>query len=99
MPRVQPPAVTLKRKAWNKGRTIGQKQPLLPKRVRAVRARLELEGYLSDLALFNVAIDSKQRGFDLVKPAVTDFVKDDRFRECASAIQSKTKRPVQFELT
>jgi integrase len=54
---------------------------------------------LRDLALFNVAIDSKLRGCDLVKLAVTDLVRDDRVRERVSVIQSKTKRPVQFELS
>ncbi|MBY4893225.1 tyrosine-type recombinase/integrase [Rhodobacteraceae bacterium N5(2021)] len=99
MPRVQLPAVTPRRKAWNKGRLIGQKRPLLPKQVWAIRARLELAGYLRDLALFNVAIDSRLRGCDLVKLAVTDLVKEGRVRERVSVIQSKTKKPVQFELT
>jgi hypothetical protein len=93
------PAVTPKRKAWNKGRIIGQKRPLLPKQVWAIRARLELAGNLRDLALFNVAIDSKLRGCDLVKLSVGDLVKDDRVRDRVSMIQSKTRRPVQFELT
>ncbi len=71
MPRVQLPAVTPKPRAWNKGRIIGQKRPLLPKKVWATRARLELAGNLRDLTIFNVAIDSKLRGCDLVKLAVT----------------------------
>ncbi len=99
MPRVQLPAVTPKPRAWNKGWIIGQKRPLLPKQVWAIRARLELSGNLRDLTMFNVAIDSKLRGCDLVKLAVTDLVKDDRVRERVSVIQSKTKRSVQFELT
>lgn len=99
MPRVQLPAVTPKRKAWNKVWIIGQKRPLFPKQVWAIRARLEIAGYLRDLALFNVAIDSKLRGYDLVKLSVTDLVKDDRVRERDSLIQSKTKKPVWFELT
>lgn len=99
MPRVQLPAVTPKRRAWNKGRIIGQKRPLFPKQVWAIRARLELAGYLRDLALFNLAIDSKLRGCDLVQLTVANLVKDDRVRERVSVIQSKTKRPVQFELT
>ncbi len=99
MPRVQLPAITPRQRAWNKGRIIGQKRPLLPKQVWAIRARLELADNLRDLALFNVAIDSKLRGCDLVKLAVSDLVKDDRVRERVSVIQSKTKRPVQFELT
>ncbi|MEO1398973.1 MAG: tyrosine-type recombinase/integrase [Pseudomonadota bacterium] len=99
MPRVQLPAVTSKRKAWNKGRIIGQKRPLLPKQVRAIRARLELANNLRDLALFNVAIDRKLRGCDLVRLSVVDLVNEDRVRERVSVIQSKTKRPDQFELT
>ena len=92
MPRVQLPAVTPKHAAWNKGRIIVQKRPLLPKQVWAIRARLELAGYLRDLALFNVAIDSKLRGCDLVRLAVIDLVKDDRVRERVSVIRSKTKK-------
>ena len=99
MPRVQLPLVTQKGKAWNKGRIIGQKRPLLPKQVWAIRTRLEIAGHLRDLALFNVAIDSKLRGCDLVTLTVTDLVKDGRVRERVSVIQSKTKKPVQFELT
>ena len=99
MSKVQLPAVTPKRRAWNKCRIIGQKSPLLPKQVWAIRARLELARNLRDLALFNVAIDSKLRGCDLVKLAVTDLVGDDRVRERVFVIQSKTKRPVQFELS
>ncbi len=99
MPRVQLPAVPPKRKAWNKGRIVGQKRPLLPKQVWAIRARLELANNLRDLALSNVAIDSKRRGCDLVRLSVVDLVKEDRVRERVSVIQSKTKRPVQFELT
>ena len=74
MPRVLLPTVTLKRKAWNKGRIIGQKRPLLPKQVWAIRARLELANNLRDLVLFNVAIDSKLRGCDLVRLSVVDLV-------------------------
>jgi integrase len=98
MPRVQLPAVTPKRRAWNKGRLVGQKRPLLPKQVWAIRARLELASNLRDLALFNVAIDSKLRGCDLVSLKVIDLLRDDRIRERVSVVQSKTNKPVQFEL-
>ncbi len=98
MPRVQLPAVTPKRRAWNKGRLVGQKRPLLPKQVWAIRTRLELAGNLRDLALFNVAIDSKLRGCDLVTLKVNDFVRDNQIRERVSVVQSKTNKPVQFEL-
>ncbi|MFT5651623.1 MAG: hypothetical protein ACI9TZ_003119, partial [Yoonia sp.] len=80
MPRDQLPAVTPKRKTWNKGRIIGQKRPLLPKQVWAIRTRLEIAGNLRDVALFNVAIDSKLRGCDLVRLKVTDLVTADRVR-------------------
>ena len=99
MPRVQLPAVTPKRRAWNKGRIVGQKRPLLPKQVWAIRARLELARNLRDLALFNMAIDSKLRGCDLVKLSASDLVRDDRVRERVSVIQNKTRRPVQFEFS
>ena len=98
MPRVQVPAVTPKRRAWNRGRLVGQKRPLLPKQVWAIRARLELAGNLRDLVLFNVAIDSKLRGCDLVALKVDDLIRDDRVRERVSVVQSKTNKPVQFEL-
>ncbi len=75
------------------------KRPLLPKQVCAIRALLELAGNLRDLALFKVAIDSKFCGCDLVKLAVNDLVKDECVRERISVIQSKSKRPMQFELT
>ena len=77
----------------------GQKRPLLPKQVWAIRARLELAGNLRDLVLFNLAIDSKLRGCDLVRLKVTDLVSNDRVRTRVSVIQSKTKRPVQFEVS
>ena len=99
MPRVQLPAVTPKRRAWNKGRLIGQKRPLLPKQVWAIRARLELAGHLRDLVLFNVAIDSKLRGCDLVTLKIIDLLRDDKIRERVSVVQSKTHKPVQFELS
>lgn len=99
MPRVQLPATTPKHRAWNKGRLIGQKRPLRPKQVWAIRARLELANNLRDLVLFNVAIDSKLRGRDLVCLKASDLVNADQVRERVSVVQSKTKRPVQFEVT
>lgn len=98
MPRVQLPTITPKRRAWNKGRLVGQKRPLLPKQVWAIRSRLELADNLRDLALLNVAIDSKLRGCDVVRLKVTDIIRDDRVRERVSVVQSKTNKPVQFEL-
>jgi hypothetical protein len=67
MSRIQLPAIKPKRRPWNKGRLVGQKRPLPPKQVWGIRARLELAGDLRDLARFNLAIDSKLRGCDLLR--------------------------------
>ncbi|ABD54083.1 hypothetical protein Jann_1166 [Jannaschia sp. CCS1] len=75
MPSAQLPAVTPKRRTWNNGRLVGQKRPLLPKQVWAIRARLELACSLRDLALYNIAIDSKLRGCDLVSLNITDLIR------------------------
>jgi integrase len=83
----------------NKGRLIGQKRPLKPKDVWAIRARLHLESRKRDLALFNLAIDSKLRGCDLVQLKVDDICAGGRIRERATIVQKKTGRPVQFEIT
>ncbi len=99
MSKIQLPAVKFNRGPWNKGRLVGQKRPLLPKQVWAIRARLELAGNLRDLALFNLTIDSKLRGCDLVRLVVTDLVVVDRVRSRATVIQRKTERPVQFEVS
>jgi len=99
MSKIQHPALKPKRQAWNKGRLIGQKRPLLAKQVWAIRARLELAGNPRDLALFNLAIDSKLRGCDLVRLKVTDLVVSDRVRERVTVVQSKTQRLVQFEVS
>jgi integrase len=99
MSNIQLPAIKPQRTPWKKGRLIGQKRPLLAKQVWAIRARLELAGNLRDLALFNLAIDSKLRGCDLVRLKVTDLVVGARVRERVTVIQSKTQRPVQFEVS
>ncbi len=93
------PVVTTRRPAWNKGRLVGQKRPLQPKQVWAIRARLELENKLRDLALFNLAIDSKLRGCDLVRMRVNDLAVGNNVRDRVSVVQSKTAKPVQFEVT
>jgi integrase len=97
MSKIQLPATRPVRPPWNKGRLIGQKRPLLPKQVWAIRARLELADNLRDLALFNLAIDSKLRGCDLVRLRVSDLVVSGSVRDRVSVTQSKTGRPVQFE--
>lgn len=66
------PAIRARRPAWNKGRVVGQKRPLLPKHVWAIRVRLEIAENHRDLALFNLAIDSKLRGCALVTLQIAD---------------------------
>jgi len=74
-------------------------RPLKPKEVWAISARLQLERRARDLALFNLAIDSKLRGCDLVRLMVEDVCVGGRVRERATIVQRKTGRPVQFEIT
>jgi len=84
---------------WNKGRLIGQKRPLKPKDVRTIRVRLQIEGRKRDLAMFDLAIDSKLRGCDLVRLRSDDVLSGERVRDRATVVQKKTGRPVQFEIT
>lgn len=93
------PAIRACRPAWNKGRIVGQKRPLLPKHVWAIRVRLEIADNHRDLALFNLAIDSKLRGCDLVRLKVVDVLAAGQVKERASIVQSKTQKPVRFEIT
>jgi integrase len=86
------------RPAWNVGRKLGAKRPLLPKQVWAVRFFLEQEHRLRDRALFDLAIDSKLRCCDLVKIKIDELVSGARIREREIIVQQKTGRPVQFEL-
>ncbi len=87
------------RPAWNAGKTVGTKRPLTQKQIWAVRFFLDREGRLRDRALFDLAIDSKLRGCDLVKIKIGDLVSGPDIRTRAIVIQQKTGRPVQFELT
>ncbi|MBB05877.1 MAG: integrase [Pseudooceanicola sp.] len=93
------PAIRALRPAWNKGRTVGQKRPLQPKHVWAIRVRLELAENHRDLALFNFAIDSKLLGCDLVKMKAVDVMASGQIKERASVLQSKTQKPVRFEIS
>ena len=87
------------RPAWNAGKMVGTKRPLTQKQIWAVRFFLEREGRLRDRALFDLAIDSKLRGCDLVKIKIGDLVSGADIRTRATVVQQKTGRPVQFELT
>src|SRR6058998_4290121 len=84
---------------WNKGKLLGQKPPLKLKEIWAIRIRLQLDHRNRELALFNLAIDSKLRGCDLVALRVHDVVHGSRVAARAIVMQKKTERPVQFEIT
>jgi integrase len=84
---------------WNKGKLLGQKPPLKLKEIWAIRIRLQLAHRARELALFNLAIDSKLRGCDLVGLRVHDVVQGSRVAPRAIVMQKKTQRPVQFEVT
>ena len=87
------------RAAWNAGKTAGTKRPLTQKQIWAIRFHLDREGRLRDKALFDLAIDSKLRGCDLVKIKIGDVVAGTDIRTRAIVVQQKTNRPVQFEPT
>jgi integrase len=85
--------------SWNGGHIVGQKPPLKPREVWSIRTRLQVAGAGRDLALFNLAIDSKLRGCDLVTITVGDVALSGTVRDRAVIVQKKTGRPVQFEIT
>jgi integrase len=87
------------RVAWNKGKLVGPKPPLKPKHVWSIRTRLQLEGRMRDLAMFNLAIDSKLRGCDVVAIKVEDVAPHGYSADRATVRQRKTGSPVRFELT
>jgi site-specific recombinase XerC len=84
---------------WNKGKLLGQKPPLKLKEIWAIRIRLQMARRARELALFNLAIDSKLRGCDLVGLRVHDVVHGNQVAARAIVMQKKTERPVQFEIT
>ena len=84
---------------WNKGKLIGQKPPLKLKEIWAIRIRLQLDHRARELALFNLAIDSKLRGCDLVGLQVRNVFQGSHVAPRAIVMQKKTQRPVQFEIT
>ena len=87
------------REPWNKGKLVGQKAPFKLKDIWALRVRLQMEGRVRELALFNLGIDSKLRGCDLVGLRVRDVCHGDLVAARAIVVQHKTQRPVQFEIT
>jgi integrase len=92
-------AVTSQRIPWNKGKLTGAKPPLRPKHVWSIRTKLQMADRKRDLALFNLAIDSKLRGYDVVALKVEDVAPHGYAIDRATVRQRKTGRPVRFELT
>jgi site-specific recombinase XerC len=87
------------REPWNKGKIVGQKAPFKLKDIWALRVRLQMERRVRELALFNLGIDSKLRGCDLVALRVRDVCPGDQVASRAVVVQHQTQRPVQFEIT
>lgn len=92
-------ANTLSREPWNKGKIVGQKAPFKVKDIWALRVRLQMENRVRELALFNLGIDRKLRGCELVALKVRDVCHGDAVASRAVVMQHKTQRPVQFEIT
>jgi integrase len=89
---------TARRPPWNKGKLIGAKPPLRPSHVWSIRTKLQMADRKRDLALFNLAIDGKLRGCDLVAVRVDDVAPSGYAIDRATIRQSKTGRPARFEL-
>jgi integrase len=87
-----------KRVSWNTGRRVGAKRTLKPRQIWAIRFFLDQHGRIRDQALFDLALDSKLRGCDLVKIRISNIVYDRKIRARATVVQQKTGRPVQFEM-
>ena len=87
------------RDPWNKGKLVGQKPALQPKHVWAIRTKLQLDRNTRDIALFNLALDSKLRGCDVVSLKVEDIAPHGYTTDRSTVRQKKTGRPVKFEIT
>ena len=84
---------------WNKGRLIGQKPPLKPHEIWSIRVRLQIAMRSRDLTLFNIALDSKLRGCDIVRLRLSDVALGGKTMPSATVVQKKTGLPVKFELS
>ena len=88
-----------KKRPWNKGKLLGQKHPLSLKQIWTIRHSLKIEERSRDLALFNLAIDSKLRACDVLSLRMSDVSNDGQVNRRAAILQQKTQSPVQFEIT
>ena len=96
---MEPNVNAVHRPPWNKGKIVGQKAPFKLKDIWALRVRFQMESRVRELALFNLGIDSKLRGCDLVSLKVRDICHGEQVASRAVVMQHKTERPVQFEIT
>lgn len=96
---MEPETALIHREPWNKDKLVGQKAPLKLKEIWSIRIRLELSHRIRELALFNLAIDSKLRGCDLVKLKLRDISHGNQITSRAIVMQQKTGKPVHFEIT
>ena len=87
-----------KRASWNFGVKVGPKRPVTQKQIWEIRFFLDREQRLRDRALFDLAIDSKLRGCDLVQLQIGDLVSGPNIRNRSAITQQKTGRSVQFEI-
>ncbi len=87
------------RTPWNKGKLTGQKPPLKLPEIWAIRTRLQMASNIRELAMFNLAIDSKLRACDLTRLLVRDIYQGSHVGSRAVVMQQKTQRPVRFEIT
>ena len=92
-------SASTRRAPWNKGKLAGQKAPLRQREIWAIRIRLQLAERTRELALFNLAVDSKLRSCDLVRLRVKELAHGDQVANRAIVMQQRTRRPVQFEIT
>ncbi|GAV35913.1 hypothetical protein ROTAS13_03594 [Roseomonas sp. TAS13] len=81
------------------GRIVGPKRALKEKQIWAIRFYLSSQKRVRDRALFDIAIDSKLRGCDVVQLRVGDVTSGSHIRTRSTVVQQKTGRPVQFEIT
>lgn len=95
----QPDLFRSPRPPWNVGCVVGAKPPLKPRHVWAIRQHLKAAGRHRDLALFDVALDSKLRACDLVRLRIGDVLSNGAPKSRATIVQQKTGRPVPFEIT
>ncbi len=93
------PANPAQRDPWNKGKLVGPKPPFKLQEIWAIRIRLDIEHRVRELAMFNLAIDSKLRGCDLVRLKVSDVMHGHHAVSRALVVQHKTQQPVRFEMT